>query len=116
MFCPRTKSSNSSTKWIAYKNKPDIRPFSSGIKGILISGFQCTVHVNTIVAFLCLKYSYLYKHRDEDDSEQMEEVDEAVWQPRQRDDGDPEGEGRAVKVAELQHLPVGQVVEQIQII
>ena len=30
-----------STVWIAYKNKPDIRPFSSGIKGIPISGFQC---------------------------------------------------------------------------
>ena len=36
------KSCNLSTVWIAYKIKPDIRPFSSGIKGILISGFQCT--------------------------------------------------------------------------
>ena len=36
----------------------------------------------------------------------MEEVDESVGQPRQGDYGDPEGEGGAVKVAELQDLPV----------
>ena len=50
--------------------------------------------------------SYLNKDRDEDNSEQVEKVDESVGKPRERDDGDPEGEGRAVKVAKLQHLPV----------
>ena len=36
----------------------------------------------------------------------MQEVDEPVGQPGERDDGDPEGQRGAVKVAELQHLPV----------
>ena len=46
-FFPRTKSGNLSTTWIAYKNKPDIRPCFSGLKGILISGFQCIGNYNS---------------------------------------------------------------------
>ena len=38
---PKNLSCNLSAVLIAYKNKPDIRPFSSGIKWILISGVQC---------------------------------------------------------------------------
>ena len=51
-FSPRTKSSNLSTVWIAYKNKPDVRPFSSGIKGILTSGFQR-------ISKICATYVFL---------------------------------------------------------
>ena len=43
LFFPRPNSCNLSTKWTAYKNKSHIRQFFSGTKGILTSGFQCTV-------------------------------------------------------------------------
>ena len=43
---------NLSTVWIAYMNKPDIRPFSSGIKGILTSGFQR-------ISKICATYVFL---------------------------------------------------------
>ena len=48
----------------------------------------------------------LHENGDEEDPEDVEEVDEPVGQLGQGYDGDPEGEGGAVEVAELQNLPV----------